>query len=67
MLIICHASCVDECSPAISHSPAGMNVFLTKDLHAKLADFDFLIEIPEGVLVSGIFASPIPYAISLFI
>eukprot|EP00667_Euglena_gracilis_P004493 EG_transcript_4519 len=36
----------------------GMNVFLTKDLHAKLADFDFLIEIPEGVLVSGLCGTP---------
>jgi len=36
----------------------GMNVFLTKDLHAKVADFDFLIEIPEGVMVSGLCGTP---------
>ncbi len=39
--------------PLLPPLASGMNIFLTKDYHAKLADFDFLIEIPEGVLVSG--------------
>ena len=33
-------------------------MFLTKDLHAKVADFDFLIEIPQGCVVTGLCGTP---------
>ena len=49
----------DPCPFPLSHRDIkGMNVFLTKDLHAKLADFDFLLEIPEGVVVNGLCGTP---------
>uniref|UniRef100_A0A7S4G650 Protein kinase domain-containing protein n=1 Tax=Eutreptiella gymnastica TaxID=73025 RepID=A0A7S4G650_9EUGL len=35
-----------------------MNVFLTKDRQVRLADFDFLVEIPEGAKVDGVKGSP---------